>query len=77
MQSIDDVLRRNDGYLPVQVELAIGDERHVFASRTRKVEWGPGLQEELAQVIGKAGGCELVEPERPEETSDDGLLAVA
>lgn len=77
MQAIDEVLRQHEGHLPVQVELAIGDERHIFASRSRKVEWARDLQEELTRVMGVLGSSELVEPEATDEATDDSLLAVA
>lgn len=82
MQAIDDVLRRNEGDQRVQIELAIGDERHVFASRSRRVEWGVELTDELSGVIGEFGKVDLVEPEIDEGGGEDrgqehSLLAVA
>ena len=75
MQSIDEVLRRHEGDLQIQVELAIGEDRHVFASRSRKVEWSKDLQSELTRVMGALGTCELIEPELM--VTDESLLAVA
>jgi DNA polymerase-3 subunit alpha len=82
MQAIDDVLRRTEGVQPVQIELMIGGERHVFASRSRRVEWGEELREELAAVIGEFGTVDLIEPEAAPNAGDErgqeeSLLAVA
>jgi DNA polymerase-3 subunit alpha len=82
MQRIDDVLRRNEGDQRVQIELAIGADRHVFASRSRRVEWGVELTNELSEVIGTFGTVDLVQPDivaqaEEDPAQDDSLLAVA
>jgi len=82
MQAIDDVLRRNEGPQRVRIELTIGDECHVFASRSRRVEWGRELTEELSTVIGEFGKVDLVEPEEEAlagagTAQEESFLAVA
>ena len=82
MQAIDEVLRRNEGAQRVQITLTIGGEQHVFASRSRRVEWGTELTTELEAVIGQFGQVELVEPESEKSLEEgtgqeESLLAVA
>lgn len=79
MQEIDAVLQRHEGTLPVRIGLWIGDEVHVFASRSRQVEWSGDLETEIGHLVGRAGSCRLVEPEllASIEASDEAALAVA
>jgi len=53
MQQVDEILRRHEGMTPVVVEVPTGKEKvRRLRSRTRRVEWTQGLQEELRSVIG-------------------------
>lgn len=53
MQQVDEILRRHEGLTPVIVEVPAGKEMvRRLRSRSRRVEWTQGLQDELRSVIG-------------------------
>lgn len=63
MQRIDALLKQHEGDCPVVVTLIVGHERVTLRSRTRKVDWSPGLQASIEEVLG-AGSVTFDQPQR-------------
>ena len=63
MQRIDSLLKQHEGDCPVVVTLIVGHERVTLRSRTRKVDWSPGLQASIEEVLG-AGSVTFDQPQR-------------
>jgi DNA polymerase-3 subunit alpha len=53
MQQVDEILRRYEGDTPIVVEVSAGRAGlRRFRSRSRRVDWSQGLQDELRKIAG-------------------------